>query len=223
MSKKSSSTSGPSKWAKPYIQQGVTALSSVYNKAQPNLENMMGTFNTALPGIVDQTTHDQGLAAASGYNQDVLGGKYLGQGNPYLERMIGQTAGDVQNRVNGSIGARGRTGGDAHSQILSRELANSENGLRYNDYNNERGRMDSAVSGAAGLSGAGNQDIAALLATLQGGAELPYTGVDHYTQGLAALLGNAQTTTQKQGAGATLGGLLGAGLSGWASGGFKGV
>jgi hypothetical protein len=199
MGKKSSkSTTGPSKFAQPYIRAGADALNSVYQKAQPQLDTLTDTFSSSLPDIIKNTMQNPNLAAAGGYNADVLGGKFLGEGNPYLERMIGRTADDVQNRVNGSIGARGGAGGSAHSQILTRELADAENNLRYADYGTERGRMDSAVGQAAGLSSAGNQGIATLLASLQSGADLPYTGVDHYAGGLAGLLGNSTTTKQSQ-------------------------
>jgi len=146
------------------------------------------------------------------YTQNVLGGQYL-NGNPYLDNIVGQTADDVANRVNGAIGLAGRTGGDAHSQILARELANSENNLRYTDYNNQMSRMDQAAQNATSLAGAGNQGIATLLAYLQEGADLPMSGVNDYVNGIGRLFGNSQTTTQSQSGLDSLLGLVNAGTN----------
>ena len=82
----------------------------------------------------------------------------------------------------------------------------------------ERGYQNDAIGQAQNLMG-GSQGL------LNNAAELPWIGV-------GALNGNVRnasggygttTTTQKQGIGSMLGGIAGAGLAGWASGGFKGV
>lgn len=203
MSKKTKSTSGPSKWAKPMVQQGVNAVTDSYQQNKPRLDGLMGQLDGFLPQIGQNTMNNQNLAAANDYNMGVLGGDYL-DGNPYLEAMIGRTSNDVQNRVNGAIGTRGRTGGDAHSQIMTRELADSQNALRYQNYATERGFQNQAVGQAAGLNNAYNQNVATLLAAYQGAADLPWSNTNNYARGLAGLLGNATTTTQSPGLGASL-------------------
>lgn len=196
--KSSSSSSGPSKFAKPYIAAGANALQSVYNQQQPALQNITESVQGTIPGLLQKFNQgDPTVDAAQGYSGDVLGGKFLGQGNPYLQQMIGQTAGDVTDRVNGAIGMRGRTGGDAHSSILARELADAENRLRYQDYSNERGYMENAAGRAPGLAQAEYAGLQPLLSAAQIGAEIPWTGVNNYAGGVAGLLGNYNTQSQK--------------------------
>lgn len=196
MGSKSTSTSGPSKAALPNINAATNALGSAYQQAQPFVNAGTEALQAGLPQVLGQTLNNPTLGAANSYTQDVLGGKYL-TGNPYLEQQIATTNSSVANGVNGAIGTRGLTGGSAQSQILARELAKNESGLRYADYNTERSRMDGAVGNAAGLSSAGNQGIAALLAYLQGGASLPLDAASQYAQGINGLWGNSTTTTQK--------------------------
>ncbi|GEM70940.1 hypothetical protein SAQ01S_07060 [Sphingomonas aquatilis NBRC 16722] len=196
MSGKSTTTTGPSKAALPYIQSATNAAQSGYNRAS-DLANISTTIlQQQLPGVVASTINNPTLGAANDYTQAVLGGKFL-TGNPQLDKQIATTNADVTNGVNGAIGSRGLAGGSAQSQILARELAKNETNLRYTDYNNERSRMDNAVGNATSLAGAGNQGIAALLAYLTGMSELPQNAANNYASSIGSLWGNSTTTTQK--------------------------
>jgi len=198
----STSTTGPSALALPYITQGSDAAISGYNQAQTNNNNILAQLNGQLPGVINSTTNNADLAAASQYNQDVLNGKYL-TGNPYLDQQIALTNQDVINQTNGALGTRGLAGGSAAADILSRNLANNETTLRYNDYNTERGYQQAAVGNAASLSGANDNNINTLLAYL---ASLSKAGTANQDSGdalasaLQALWGNATTTTQNSSA-----------------------
>lgn len=136
------------------------------------------------------------MASANGYADDVLGGKYLSAGNPNLQGMIDSTDRSVSNRVNSTFGAAGRTGGGAHTQVLGQSLADSENGLRYTDYNNERGRMDSVLGQAPALEAARYAGPAAALGIAGGAASLPYIGTGAYSSGIGGLVGQYNTQTQ---------------------------
>ncbi|ODU22781.1 MAG: hypothetical protein ABS87_01025 [Sphingomonas sp. SCN 67-18] len=204
MSKKSKSETGPSKFSQPYISSAANTVQNTFNANQGAISDIASTIQGGIPGLADKAFGDNPLvAAAKSYNQDVLSGKYL-SGNPLLEEMISKTAGDVTNRVNGAIGMRGRTGGDAHSSILGRELASAENSLRYSDYDAERARMAGASSAVPGLESAEYAGIAPLLAAAQAGAEIPFTGSNNLASAIAALMGNSTSTTSKQGLGAAL-------------------
>lgn len=220
MGKKSKSTTGPSKQALPYLNQASGALNAAYGQSSQLANNAVSTLNGYLPQVLEQTMSNDGLAAAGAYNQRVLGGEFLNN-SPYLQAIINDTSAGVTDRVNSAIGTRGLAGGSAQTQLLGRELARAENSLRYQDYNAQLGRMDNAVSAAAGLSSAQNQGIATLLAYLNGTAQLPMAAAAPYASGINNLWGNSTTTTQSQGLGSSIGGLLGSGLAGWASGGFK--
>jgi hypothetical protein len=136
------------------------------------------------------------MSSATGYANDVLGGKYLSAGNPQLQGMIDQTDRSVSNRVNSTFGAAGRTGGGAHTQVLGQSLADSENGLRYNDYNNERQRMMEALGQTPGLEASRYAAPAAALGIASGAASLPYIGTGAYAAGTGGLLGQYNTQTQ---------------------------
>lgn len=220
---KSKQTTGPSKFAKPYIQQAQQGLSSAVNANQGNVNNIMGQINSGLPSLAAKAFGPNAtLDAAKGYASDVIGGKYL-TGNPHLEGMIGLAREGVTNDVNSVFSRAGRVGGGAHSGALGKSLSEAELGLRYGDYASERDRMAQAAGMVPGLTQAEYAGVMPYLAAAGTAAELPLMGAKTLAAGTQGLMGNYTTTTQKQGAGSMLGGILGAGLAGWASGGFRGV
>lgn len=197
--KTSKSSTDPSKFAKPYISGAANAVRGDFLANKDSVDNIAKTVQGGIPSLALKAfgTNPM-LAAAQSYNTDVLGGKYLDQGNPFLADMIAQTNDDVTNRVSGAIGARGRTGGNSHSEILGRELAKNETGLRFANYGSERDAMASAAGMAPGLVNAEFAGIAPLLGVAQAGAELPFMASNNYAQNMAALMGNYTTTKEKK-------------------------
>lgn len=223
MGKKSKSSTGPSKFAKPYISSAANTVQSAYNANRDNLQNIGDAFSSGFQGIASQAFGADPLVdQARSHSSDVLGGKYL-SGNPYLDDMIRLTSGNVADRVNSTFGAAGRTGSDVHGYDLARGLADSELGLRYQNYGDERSAMERAAAGAGDLSAARFAGVPAALGVGQAAAETPYIGADFLARGMGGLMGPYTTTTQSQSLGSSLAGLAGAGLAGWASGGFKGI
>ena len=210
--KTSKQSSGPSKTSLPYLKAGSTAITDAYTGNQANVANITGLLNSNIPSVLGQTLNNPALGAASSYDQDVLGGKYL-TGNPFLQQQIDATNSDVANKVNGAIGTRGLTGGSAQTQILADSLAKNETGLRYQDYTNERANMNTAAGNATSVAGAGNSGIQSLLAYLSGTAELPGQIAGQYAQGLGSLWGNSTTQKSTPSAFSNLLGLAGAGAS----------
>lgn len=212
-SSKTTTTSGPSPQALPYLTSASGAVQSAYDVNQPNLTTigtgLSDAFKAKLAEI--QGGGDPTVAAARGYTGDVLGGKFLGQSNPYTADIINTTNNDITDRINALFSRRGQTGSSRQIGELGKQLSANESALRYNDYNTERGRMDSAVGSAAGLQGVDNADLAALLGLGTTAAETPYMGAKFLSQGLGGLWGNAQQTTQKQSGG--LGSFLGSALT----------
>lgn len=193
-------------------------LKGAYNQAAPGIQQSADQFQGLVGQSIDRYKNDPMTAAARTYNTDVLSGKYM-NGNPYLDAMIDQTGRSVTDRVTASIGTRGLTGGSAHSGVLARQLADAEARLRYGDYDAERARMGQAVSQTGQVIGAEN----ALLEPAFGAFDAqmaPLQAASGYANTVGGLLGQYTKTKQKQGLGSTLAGLAGAGLSGWASGGF---
>lgn len=210
MSGKSTTTTGPSAAALPYLNQASSALNSGYQQSSALASQATGLLSSNLPGVTQTTLANPNLTAAGNYDQSVLSGQYLGAGNPYLNQQVANTNADVTNTVNCALGTRGLAGGSAAAQILSRELAKNETNLRYTDYTNERNNMAQAASGATGVASAQNQGIAALMAYLSGETALPQSVASNYASGINSLWGNSTTSTQKTSPG--FGQILGAGL-----------
>jgi hypothetical protein len=126
----SKETLAPSTYSQPYIDQAVQGVNAGAQQSQDLL-------NKYLP---------QGEKSLS-YFGDVMGGKYLDQGNPYLQGMIDQTNESVGNQVDSRFSAAGRYGSDYNVGELARQLSNSENNLRYGNYATERGYQNNAALG----------------------------------------------------------------------------
>lgn len=194
---KQTTTNEPSAFAKGYITPAANALQDTYNANQPQVQGVANQFYSGLPDLIKSSFQTSPLmGAANGYATDVLSGKYLGQGNPYLNNMIDQTDRSVSDRVNSTFGAAGRTGGTQHAQVLGQSLADAENGLRYNDYSNERNQMMQALGQAPGLDASKYQNVGAALGVAGGAAQLPYVGTGAYANGIGGLVGNYNTQTQ---------------------------
>lgn len=212
--KKTVQTNTPWGPAQPYILKNLQQQDDVFNASQPELMKYAGmqrdTYGRVAPGA------EQGIMGAQGLVNDTLSGKYL-QGNPYLDAILDKTRQDVANSVNDQFGPAGRFGSGMHAKILTDELANAENQLRYQDYGVERGYQNDAINQAQNLMG-GSQSL------LNNAAELPWIGVQAANGAVRQASGGygTQTTKQSGGLGSMLGGIIGAGLSGWAGGGFKG-
>lgn len=196
MGKSSKQETGPSRFAQPYITAGANAVQGAYQANQPNIANISSFLQNNMGKVSSSLIDNPGLDAAGTYNSNVLGGKYLNS-NPNLQGIIDNTNSDVVNRVNSGVGMRGGAGGSAQTQLMARELAKNETGLRYQDYATERGYQDKGVANATALSGANDNNIQALLQYLTGQAGIPQAGAQSYAGSLAGLLGpyNTQTST----------------------------
>lgn len=153
-----------------------------------------------------QKQFEPGIAQARGLLTNTIDGQYL-DGNPHTEAYINHAEDDATDRVNSQFGSR--FGSGYHATALARELANIRNAVQFNQYNTERARQGEAVGQLGQLAGQATA--------------LPGIASGQYADATRGLFGAYNTTTQKQGAGGLLAGIAGAGLSGWAGGGFKGV
>lgn len=198
-------TGSAQEWAKPIATSQANATTDVFNQNQPALQAMTKNLY-GLTGSLGQkfAGGSPNVTAAQGYNTDVLSGKYL-SGNPILQQMIDQAKRGVVDSVGSQFATSGRYGSGAYTDVLSRNLAEAEAGLRYEDYNNQMGRMDAAAAQAPALAQADYIGLPELLQTATTSAALPYVGTSAAADALGALFnGGTQTSTQK-----TSGGLLG--------------
>jgi len=205
-------TSGSAqKWAQPYAKAAAGTATDIFNANQAGLGQITNTVQSLLPGLVNKyNAGNPTMNAASGYAQDVLGGKYLGAGNPYLNAMIDATDRSVTNKVGAAAGSLGAWGGSDWQSNLTRNLADAENQLRYGDYSQERANQQAAMSAAPSMAAADYLAINPLLQTAQLGAALPYTGLEAYTGALGTLFNGG--VQKGPGIGSVMGGGIASGI-----------
>jgi hypothetical protein len=212
--KKSKSKTKTQPWApvQPAILDAVNTASGIVRGNQGNLDTLASGVRGQLPALQAMAFGpNASLTAANGYAQDVLGGKYLNEGNPYLSGMLDETRQNVGNQVNQTFSMAGRTGGGNHVQRLGQGLASAENALRYQDYSAERDRMAQQASLVPGLSAAQFAGIAPWLAATQTAGNLPYAGVGALSPIIGLANGSGTTTSSQPGGWGTA--LMGAAAS----------
>lgn len=212
-SSKTKTKNEPWQPAQKFILKGLENSGAVFDQQQPTLNKYSGmqmdTYGRVAPGA------EQGIMGSQSLVNDTLAGKYL-NGNPYIEGMIGKTRENITNNVQSQFSAAGRYGSDYNVGELSRQLADAENQMRFQNYGQERAYQNDAIGQAQGLMN-GTQGL------LNNAAELPWIGVGALNGNVRQASNGYGTTTSKQsgGIGQMIGGLAGSALSGWASGGFK--
>lgn len=178
------------------IEGAANNINSAYATAAPKIQGISDQLGGLVPGLIERYTNgDPTINAAKGYDASVLSGQYL-HGSPELDALVSQTNNDVANRTSASLGTRGLVGGSAMGDIIARALAQNETGLRYTDYNNERGRMDAASARAPGLAAASELPLASLTSILDA-QQAPLRAAVGAGSGVGGLLGPYTTTTQK--------------------------
>lgn len=186
---------------RPIYEQQVTGaagdITNAYRAAQPSLQAGATKFGGILDSVVNHYNDgDPNITAARGYNAEVLGGKYLDHGNPYLDAIVNTTNNNVRNGVSASLGTRGLTGGSDYTAIIAKRLADNETGLRFNNYNTERDRMGQAVSQIPGLIAAENGILDPAFQAYDA-MQAPVRAAVGAGQGVGGLLGQYTKTSQK--------------------------
>lgn len=165
---------------------------------QGHLDEMAGQLRGFLPGLGERAFGaNPGLDAANQYAMDSIGGKYLDQQNPYLQGMIDSTSNDVSDRVNSLFARSGASLGTQHAGILGKELANSQNSLRYGNYAQERQMQQGAAGLMPSLNASQYAGVMPYLAATQGAAGLPFTGIQNLGQ-IGSLAGGYGTQSGTQ-------------------------
>jgi hypothetical protein len=185
----------PWKGSQPYLTSGGTAVQDAYNTNAGGIQNATNQVTSLLPGVIQKYQDgNPGINAAQGYNTDVLSGKYLDQGNPYLQQIIDKSNNDVRNQTQGALGVKGLTGGSDYANIISRNLAQNDTNLRYQDYTNERNAMSTASGQTPALAAADTLQINPMLSLLQA-YQQPLNAAESYAGSLGSLFGAYQNKT----------------------------
>lgn len=196
MSKKSKSTSGPSKFAQPFIQQGANTLQDAYSQAAPAIQGqtdmVLGGLNPFLNDRLENG--NAGVNSAQQYGLDVLAGNYL-DSNPYFDEVVGNTLNDTVNSTQGALSLRGLTGGSSYADIISKNVGQQSAAMRSDQYNRERGNQEAAAGRAGSLASAEYLPVGGLLSTIQA-SQAPLNAASQYAGGLGGLLGGYQSQSQ---------------------------
>lgn len=202
------------------IEGASNSLTSAYNRQQPQIQNYADMIGGLTPDLLERYQKgDPAVNASRDYVTSTLSAEPTD--NPYLDDMVAQTGDNTRRQIQTNLGTRGGIGGSAERDIVSRALSQNELGMRYSDYDNQMNRKTQAAGMAPGIAAADLMTLAPAMATAEFGAMLPINAASQYAAGQGGLLGQYQDTegTQRS-SGGMLGQILGAGLSGWASGGF---
>lgn len=200
---------------KPIYESQITGaadtLKNAYNTAAPNIADVSSQVTGLMPGLLQRYTQgDPSLNAAQGYITSTLG--HDPAQNPFLDQIVSQTNNNVANTTNAKLGARGLTGGTVMQDILSRNLAQNESGLRYADYNNGKQLQAQAAGMAPGVA-AGQTGLLAPYFDAANAVTMPLTAAAGYAAGTGGLLGQYTNTKQSNPWGGMLLGGLGSAMS----------
>lgn len=195
-SSKTTSTSGPSKQAMPYLQAGSNAIQGAYDANQGNLTNIGNSLSSAFDQYSAGLKDNPLKAGSDSYLGDVIGGKYLNEGNPQLQNVIDTTNDSVSDRINALFSKAGQSGSSRQQGELGKQLSANESGLRYQNYDDEQNRILQAIQAATAGRAQDSQDMQTLTGLGGAAASTPYLGAQFLAQGLGGLWGNSTTSTQ---------------------------
>lgn len=115
----------------------------------PRVAQMSGQTGAGLDAMYDSA----GARKTEGFLGDTLDGKYLEQGNPYMEQLMGSVRANVMPGVNSRVSAAGMAPGSSVDQALvSREMTNATAQPLFQTYENERQRQMQAAGQLPGVS-----------------------------------------------------------------------
>ena len=155
-------------------------LASEYNLGVANQYGTPGvnaarSLGTSLLGSGGLNANQQGVA--NNYGQ--VFSQNAGQENPYLQAQIAASNRQIADKVNSSMSGAGRYGSGAHTDVLSRSLAESADPVLAQDYTQRQQTQLAALQGQGGIYGQGQQTAgqwAQLMPTLD---EAQYAGAQH--------------------------------------------
>jgi hypothetical protein len=180
------------------IINAVNTASGIVSGNQGNLDSLAGDIRGQLPGLQQMAFGpNPALQVGMDYAQDVLGGQYLGQGNPHMQGMLDQTRESVGNQYNSTFSSAGRTGSFGHREALAKGLGQAENTLRYGDYANERNAMGQMAGMLPALSQAQYAGVMPWLAANETAGRLPYAGVGALSPIIGLAQGTGTSTTKE--------------------------
>lgn len=206
----SSTSNAPWKGSQPYLTGGANAVQNAYTDNAGKIQGGTDQVTSLLPDVIAKyQAGNPAINAATGYNTDVLSGRYLNEGNPHLDSMMEQVANQARNQTAGALGVKGLTGGSDFTKLVSQGVSNAVTPMLYQNYANERSAMAGAAGQAPGLAAADTLQINPMLSLLQA-YQQPLGAAQSYAGSLGNLFGNYQTQTNNPSTMDTIGKGIGA-------------
>jgi len=194
--------------AQPYLQKAMTRAGSFFDDNvgyQPytgsTLSPLNGYFDTSLSGQTNLAVGDiggtQGVNAARALGTQQIQNRGLspelqslyqqaqGDQNPYLQSILDTNNRRIGDRVNSSVSGAGRYGSGAHTDIMSRALAESADPVLAQDYARRQAQAMQATGAQADIYGQGLQRAgqwAQLMPTLDEARLAPAQGLANIGQ-----------------------------------------
>jgi hypothetical protein len=174
-------TSDPWSGAQPHLQNLMQSAEEMYNNNtgyQPYTGDPQAAVNTSLSdaqmaeynmgaaepwgssGVNAARAYGEGLINSGGMTADTtkLAGQYgdiysqnAGEENPYLLEQIAANDRRIGDKVNSSMSGAGRYGSGAHTDVMSRSLAEAANPILAQDYTQRQNTMLNALQGQQGV------------------------------------------------------------------------
>jgi hypothetical protein len=203
MKKKTVQSNEPPAWAKPYILSNLQTNEETIKRVQPRLDKysdmQFDTYGRVSPGA------EEGIRAAQLLANRTLAGDYLSERNPYIDRLISDTAADIRNNVGASFSGAGRYVSGLFGDTLADNIGRFATQIRADQYDKERERQIAAAGLAQELM-SGSQGL------LERAGMLPLESIRAATgTARTAYDGYGKTTTRQSGGLGSA--LLNAGLS----------
>jgi hypothetical protein len=176
------------------ITGAASNITGAYNAQAPKITGITDQLGAQAPGLIQRYNDgDPNVKAASGFNQDVLGGKYLGS-NPFLEQNITNANNDIRGQAQAAAGVHGNWGDSSELQdITSRNIARNENDMRMQSYNTGLGLMGQQSALAPGIADARYQPLNQLTNIAQA-QNMPLQAAVGAGSGVGGLLGQYANT-----------------------------
>lgn len=158
----------PPSYQLPYLQSGLQRAEGLFNTGGPQqyggqtVVPFAPQTEAALAGTEARAMGGSPVVAgAQGYVGDTLGGKYLEQGNPYLDAQIGRAADTVYNQTTSRFARSGRNAGAA--QPVFQDIVSDLTSRMYGDaYEGERNRQQGVLPFVTPLAEQDYRDLTAL-------------------------------------------------------------
>jgi hypothetical protein len=218
----------------PSAQYYSDVLGGKYLNGNPYLDSVVSQGTDAATKAVNQRMAASGMGAgvSTPYTgllaknvEDASNSLRFTDYNNQMDRMT-QVGGQADAQTNAGNQIRlnaGTAAGNLYNQDqqLKMGAASQADAVRSDQVN----QMLQAGSSQSGLAQGQFAGVSPALSLLSEAASIPYTGIAAYNGGITGLSSGygTQTSTQDQDFTSGMTGLLGSGLSGWASGGFKGL